>query len=518
MAQVFLGQDLLLARSVAIKVPLPHLASHETSSRRFHQEALAAARLSHPNVVAIYDTGIDDGREFIVMELVNGTSLRELMATRGRLSVAETVSIGEQVASALDFAHRADLVHRDVKPANILLTPDGQAKVTDFGIAKAIRDDDATQTGVTVGTARYLSPEQIEGRPLDGRADQYALGVVLYEMLCGRVPFEGTTDLAVALGHLHKSPESLREQRGDVPQWLDEVVLRCLEKVPEDRFPSAGALYRALQAGDLDASGLSGDDTAPALDLRAAGVHPNGHATTDWGPDQAFGHRDDHTTRFTGGFTTGEPQREVVAGGPSAVLGWAPSVERKRSRRRLVPLAVGLVAVAGMAALGGVLARAHDPSSSRRSPPTVAQQTAQQVPVVGAQSYNPEGNVLEDPGDLGHLYDGNPATVWKTQIYDNAHFGNLKGGTGFVLELGQVRDVSRLVVVTTTPGWVAQVYVASNLGTGIADWGYPVTSGTAAGSSLTLSWPKTQGSYVLVWFTQLGPANQAVIGEATLYS
>ncbi|MBO0893962.1 MAG: serine/threonine protein kinase [Acidimicrobiales bacterium] len=523
MAQVFLGHDLLLARSVAIKVPLPHLASHETSSRRFHQEALAAARLSHPNVVAIYDTGLDGGREFIVMELVDGTSLRELMATRGRLGVAEAVSVGEQVASALDYAHRAGLVHRDVKPANILLTADGQAKVTDFGIAKAIRDDDATQTGVTVGTARYLSPEQIEGRPVDGRADQYGLGVVLYEMLSGRVPFEGPNDLAVALGHLHNAPRPLRELRPDMAQWLDDVVLRCLEKAPGDRFPSAGALYRALQAGRLDASPLSGDDTSPVLDPVTAGGHPNGHGTTTWGPDHGLGQADDRTTRFTGGLAFREPASSAVSESPSSSARWAP-VETKRSRRRMVPLAVGLVAVAGMAAIGGVLARAHDSPPSHQSPPSVAQQTAQVVPVVGATSFNPEGNELEDQSHLGNLYDGNPATVWQTQFYANAHFGDLKNGTGFVLQLGRVSDVSRLVVVTTTPGWTAQVYVAAKAGVRITDWGQPVTSGTATGSSLTLSFAKTRGSYVLVWFTELGPSSQqpgkfqAVIGEATPYS
>jgi serine/threonine-protein kinase len=523
MAQVFLGHDLLLARSVAVKVPLPHLASQETASRRFHREALAAARLSHPNVVAVYDAGTDEGREFIVMELVDGISLRELMATRGRLSVRDTVSIGTQVASALEFAHRAGLAHRDVKPGNILMTADGRAKVTDFGIAKAILDHDATQTGVTVGTARYLSPEQIEGRPVDGRADQYGLGVVLYEMLCGRVPFEGPNDVAVALGHLHRPPAPLREFRPDVPPWLDAAVLRCLNKVADDRFPSAGTLRLALQhgrpsddRGDLDREGPAGEvrDDEPA----AIGGPPTFPVAVAELAAPTRRQNDGPSFARSGDLAPAETTAADVWASASVVLGdQAVPGERTRParRRRLVPLAVGMVALAGLAALGAVLARAHNAPPSH--PSSVAQQAPRALPIVGAISYNPEGTGLEDPGDLRNLYDGNPSTVWSTEQYANPHFGNLKNGTGFVLELGGVIGVGRLVVLTTTPGWTAQVYVARQVGAQVTDWGRPVASGTAS-STLSLSWPKQEGSYVLVWFTELGPALQATIGEATLYS
>jgi putative peptidoglycan lipid II flippase len=175
-----------------------------------------------------------------------------------------------------------------------------------------------------------------------------------------------------------------------------------------------------------------------------------------------------------------------------------------------------MVALAGLAALGAVLARAHNASPSHHSS-SLAQQANQALPIAGAISYNPEGTGQEDPGDLRNLYDGNPATVWSTQWYATPHFGNLKNGTGFVLGLGRVREVSRVVVDTTTPGWTAQVYVARQVGAQVTDWGRPVASGTAS-STLSLSWPKQEGSYVLVWFTELGPAQQAIIGEATLYS
>jgi eukaryotic-like serine/threonine-protein kinase len=539
MAQVFLGHDLLLARAVAVKVPLPHLASQEAASRRLHQEALAAARLSHPNVVAVYDTGTDGSSEFIVMELVDGISLRDRLATCGRLSVAEAVSIGTQVASALDFAHRAGIVHRDVKPGNILLTPDGRAKVTDFGIAKAIRDEDATQTGTTVGTARYLSPEQIDGRPLDGRADQYGLGVVLYEMLSGRVPFVGSNDVAVALGHLRQPPTPLRELRPELPEWLDTVVLRCLSKTPDDRFPSAGALCQALPAGpgrvepgDLDPGGAAGGARTDEVEGVADGGPPTfpvaaaGHSAPTRRQD--LGHSLDHSGRPT---LTDRTSVDGVAGVP-LVLDDRPAPGGRTGptrRRRLVLLAVGIVALAGMAALGVVLAKAHSAPAPHRGDSSATASTQQALPIVGALSYNPEGTGPEDQSDLGNLFDGNPATVWHTEYYTTPHFGNLKNGTGFVLQLGQARKIGRLVVVTTTPGWTVEVYVARQVGPEVTDWGQPVASGTAASSTVSLSFPKTEGSDVLVWFTELGPAPpgtgpsgetvyQAVIGEATLYA
>lgn len=493
MAHVFLGRDLLLARPVAVKIPLPHVASREPATGRFYREARAAARLSHPNVVAIYDTGADEGQEFIVMELVDGTSLRELLAQRGHLEVDETITIGVQVASALEFAHRAGLVHRDVKPGNILLTPMGQAKVTDFGIAKAIRDDDATQTGVTMGTARYLSPEQIDGRPLDGRADHYGLGVVLYEMLSGRVPFEGTNDVAVALGHLRRAPTSLRELCPQVPGWLDGVVLRCLEKAPDDRFTSTTELRHALEVGEA------------AIE---EGREEAGEARSGV-PSQ---------TGMPAGATPAQKMLERTPASGTTAVGKASVAGARRRRRRLVPVAVGLVALAGLAALGVVLARAHRAPSPRTTPSAAAHTRRRVVPIVGALSYNPEGTGPEDPSQLGNLYDGNPATVWQTEWYANRNFGNLKSGTGFVLELGRQRDLGRLAVTTTTPGWTAQIFVSSRLGAEVNDWGQPVASVTDTGSLLSVSWAKTRGSYVLVWFTELGSARQAVIGEATLSS
>ncbi|HWC38693.1 MAG TPA: protein kinase, partial [Acidimicrobiales bacterium] len=249
MAEVWEGHDGLLARRVAVKLPHPHLGRQEAFRRRFRREAVAAARLSHPNVVAIFDTGTDDEDNFIVMELVDGPSVRELLVPDRPLPVDRAVSVANQVARALAYAHRQGVVHRDIKPANILIGRDEMVKVADFGIAKAALGDDNTQTGTALGTARYLAPEQVEGGLADGRSDIYSLGVVLYEMVCGRPPFQADNELALALQHMRADPPPPRSLSPLVPPWLEGVVLTALAKSPEDRFASANSLCDALARG-----------------------------------------------------------------------------------------------------------------------------------------------------------------------------------------------------------------------------------------------------------------------------
>lgn len=298
MAEVWEGHDDLLDRDVAVKVPLAHLSDQPAFEERFRREAVAAARLSHPNVVAVHDTGEDGGSSFIVMELVRGPSLRRVLDKRGSLGVDQSVAVADQVAAALGFAHRFGVVHRDVKPGNILVERDGLVKVVDFGIAKAVQDADLTGTGLTLGTARYLSPEQVDGRPVDGRSDLYALGAVLYEMLCGKPPFVADSALVVALQHLRQAPEPLSGLRQEIPSWLEAVVLRSLEKRPEDRFASAEDLRRAMAAGEGRSPGVgrpAPEETglqrgplpgSPALDATAVGaVGPVGGAQPLGGGD-----------------------------------------------------------------------------------------------------------------------------------------------------------------------------------------------------------------------------------------
>jgi eukaryotic-like serine/threonine-protein kinase len=245
MATVWVGQDTLLDRRVAVKTLHPELSGDAGLRSRFRHEAVAAARLSDPGIVATYDTGDDDGVGYIVMELVDGPNLRRVLDERGPLPIAETARIGREVATALEHAHRQGVIHRDVKPANVLVPPGGHVKVTDFGIAKA-GGSELTRTGTVVGTARYLAPEQLRGEPVDPRTDIYALGLVLYETLTGELPFHGDTEMAISLARLSVAPAPVRLGRPDTPAGLARLVMACLAVEPADRPPSAQAVADAL--------------------------------------------------------------------------------------------------------------------------------------------------------------------------------------------------------------------------------------------------------------------------------
>jgi serine/threonine protein kinase len=205
MAEVYLARDQLLDRPVAVKVLFPEYARDQSFVERFRREAQSAASLNHPNIVAIYDWGQERGTYFIVMEYVRGRSLRDVVQVNGAFSARHTAEIGAEIAGALEFAHRSGVVHRDIKPGNVLLTADGDVKVTDFGIARAGTGDALTQTGAVMGTAAYFSPEQAQGLPVDGRSDVYSLGVVLYEMVTGVPPFTGESPVAVAYKHVRSA-------------------------------------------------------------------------------------------------------------------------------------------------------------------------------------------------------------------------------------------------------------------------------------------------------------------------
>ncbi len=258
MADVYKAVDEVLGRTVAVKVLHPRYAAEPNFVARFRQEAQAAANLSHPSIVNIYDWGRDDDTYYIVMEYVRGTDLKSLIEQQGPLDPLVAAEYASQVCAALAVAHGYDIIHRDIKPHNIVLTPDGQIKVMDFGIARA-GNTTMTQTGSVLGTAQYVSPEQAQGRPLTPASDLYSLGVTLYELVTGRVPFEADTPVAIALKHVNEAPVPPRRIRPSIPAALEAVIMRALEKDPARRYQSATEMRE-----DLRKAISGGQATAPA--------------------------------------------------------------------------------------------------------------------------------------------------------------------------------------------------------------------------------------------------------------
>ena len=248
MAKVFRGTDTVLGRPVAIKVLAPRFSDDASFVQRFRREAQAAARLSNPNVVSVFDTGADDGVHYIVMEYVEGKTLAEYLAGGGRIMPERAIEIAEAVCDALAAAHAQGVIHRDIKPGNIMITPSGQVKVADFGIARMTSSAETIeQTAAVLGTAAYLSPEQAQGRPVDARSDLYSLGCVLYEMVTGRPPFTGDSPVAVASKQVLEPPTPPSKLNPDVSPELEAVILRALAKNPDNRYASAEELRADLE-------------------------------------------------------------------------------------------------------------------------------------------------------------------------------------------------------------------------------------------------------------------------------
>ena len=255
MAEVFLAEDVLLTRQVAVKLLRAQFTGDEDFVAKFRQEARAAARLSHPNIVSIYDVGCEADTHYIVMEYVPGETLKECIKRQGRLPADVAVEYAVQIASALKHAHDNQIVHCDIKPHNILIHRDGTAKVTDFGIARAVSSQTTTQVAGVLGSVHYLSPEQARGYGVDSQSDIYSLGVVLYEMLAGTPPFDGNSPISIAMKHIQEEPRSLKELRPELPAQLVGLVGKAMAKKPEARQESARVF---LQEAELAAKQLAG--------------------------------------------------------------------------------------------------------------------------------------------------------------------------------------------------------------------------------------------------------------------
>src|SRR3989475_2307385 len=269
MATIYRGQDTRMDRVVAVKVLREVYSTDPKFVTRFQREAKAASALQHPNIVQVYDYGQTDGNYFIVMELIEGTDLRRYLRSRGVLDIDRAVIIAHDIALGLGAAHRRGIVHRDVKPQNVLVGRDGSIKLTDFGIAsvyKDINDERLTTSGMTLGTVQYYPPEQAQGDIVSPAADVYSLCIVMYEMLTGRPPFDGDTPVTVAMQHIQDTPTPPSQLNPNIPLALEDIILRCLEKVPEMRYRDGSTLAHALESlGDTGVDEAVADPTAASL-------------------------------------------------------------------------------------------------------------------------------------------------------------------------------------------------------------------------------------------------------------
>jgi eukaryotic-like serine/threonine-protein kinase len=398
MSSVYRARDNVLERQVALKILHDHFSGDPEYVERFRREARAIARLNHPNIVTVIDRGELDRHQFIVFEHVAGENLKDVVRRRGPLPVDEAVAVTTQVARGLAFAHEHGVVHRDVKPQNVLIEENGTAKVTDFGIARSIDPgDELTESGTLLGTSEYIAPEQASGRRVDSRSDQYSLGVVLYELLTGEPPYSGDNFMAVALKHVHDPVPRVRDRRRDVPASVDAVVSRAMAKRPEDRFPSTDDMVAALQAAQ--------DSIAHDVSEGATGV-----------------------IRRADGGRSRPAQR----------------------RRRLSPLVAALaVVVAGALALAFFVTRNDGGSGAAK---------VGRVKLTALADFDPQGDASEHPEAVPRATDGDPSTFWTTETYSTF----AKPGVGLILDAGKEVEIEHLQIVSDEPGFTAEILAGNN--------------------------------------------------------
>jgi serine/threonine-protein kinase len=451
MSNVFRAHDRLLERTVAIKVLHEQLGADEDYVERFRREARSVAQLTHPNIVTVIDRGEEDGRQYIVFEYIEGDSLKQVV-NDGPLPIGDTLELALQVAEALAFAHDRGLVHRDVKPQNVLLTEEGRAKVTDFGIARSLDVQGVTQTGTVLGTSDYIAPEQARGQPVDRKTDIYSLGAVLYELLTGDVPYSGDNFVAVAMQHVHEPVPSVLERRPDVPLRLDFAVQCAMAKDPDDRFDSMHDFVHELQACRAEAGSGPGEGATIVVPARVA---------------------------------RSRRQRR------------AP-----RFRIPMLPVLLGIAAVAATA-IGLTLLLRDTPVTEVLPENPAAPSTPVRLTGIGALDPAGDGE-HDDEAELAT--DRDPGTYWTTQTYSSFD----KEGVGIVLDAQRPVALSKLIVESDESGFPAKIRASASPSSGFVD----VSSERQVGPETTFD-VDTEGEtyrYYLIWL-RLPDGGRAHINE-----
>jgi serine/threonine-protein kinase len=476
MSTVYRALDETLQRRVAIKLMNREVASDSDQLERFRREARAVAQLSHPNIVGVIDAGEDDGRPYIVFEFVDGETLKDRIRRQGRLGIPEAVAYSIEIARALGAAHARHIVHRDVKPQNVLIDDEGTAKVTDFGIARTLDEQGLTADGRVLGTTDYVSPEQALGQHVTGQSDLYSLGVALYEMLTGEVPFKGENQVAVAMKHVREEVPDVRASRPEVSAALAAVVDNATAKQLQDRYADDAELIADLE------------DVLAIETARA-------------------------------GSATGEV---------TSVLRTLPARKRRRvpypiRHRRAAILGVILVAVAAAAVAVWLATRTHHGTGGPNHTPP-AQSAQVNLCSTCATAYNPDGNggTAQNNSQAGQAIDGNLNTAWPTQQYYSGQLG--KKGVGIYVDAGTATTASKIVLHTGTPGWTAEIYATNQTpdanSFAASGWAPIGSAPSVAGAELiALHTGRTKYRYFLVWITKLPSNSQYVaVNEIKLYS
>jgi eukaryotic-like serine/threonine-protein kinase len=469
MSSVYRAYDPTLERSVAIKLMHRDISSDPAQLERFRREARAVAQLNHPHVVTVIDAGEDEGAPYIVFEYVEGETLKERIRRLGRLPIDEAIAYAIEIGRALECAHAHKLVHRDVKPQNVLIDRDGRAKVTDFGIARSMEAQGLTATGRVLGTTDYVSPEQALGHEVTEQSDIYSLGVVLYEMLTGEAPFKADTQVAVAMKHVREPMPDVQRRRPEISATLAAVVERATAKETQHRYATVDEMVHDLEE---------------VLAIEAA-----------------------RTGQATGEATT------VLRTLSGDTADFAP--QRLRHPKRALFLSLAVLVLVG--AVIGYFATRTEEGPGPAATPSAPGLSEVRLSQDAADDYDPEGDGEESSSQVQFAIDGKPTTVWDTESYEGGFEASNKRGVGLHIDTGGRVAARQLDLVTSTPGFTAAVYASDSVPSRIDRW-TKVSQDVRVKEkqAIELDTERQEFRNYLLWISELPEGGKAVVMELSL--